>query len=73
MTQREGGNIGVERAEGVHKDVEALAILLVCSAHGTVETPDRLAMLTLWQSRDESVRMGYRLRAKRLLAAWGAT
>jgi hypothetical protein len=75
MTQRTGGNIGAERAEGVQTKVEELAIMLACSAHGAKAVDDRLAMLTLWQGlhNGEDARIGYRLRAKRLLAAWGAT
>lgn len=73
MTQRTGGNIGVERAEGVHKDADALAMLLAASTEVGNPPRDRLEILTYWQGKTESVRMAYRLRAKRLLVAWGAT
>lgn len=73
MTQREGGNIGAERAEGVHKDTDTLAILLACSTEVANPPRDRLEMLTYWQGKDESKRVAYKLRAKRLLKVWGAT
>lgn len=63
-------------SEGKLDNVEQLAILLACSTRvaddGPMQTPvGRVDMIELWESLRPSVQVGYRLRARRLLRAWG--
>lgn len=59
------------KKEGDFSDPETLAILLAVGTKIDPMPGSRLEMLAIWQERDESVRVAYRLRARRLLQTWG--
>ena len=70
-------NSGPEKplgGEGKLDNVEQLAIILACSTEVRDDrVPEgRLDMLEIWESKTPSVQVAYRLRARRLLRAWGA-
>ena len=51
-------------------DVERLAIFLALGPRIRAVPENRVELLEAWKEKRESVRMGYRRRARRLLAAW---
>ncbi len=56
--------------EGALKDVETLAILLACSTKINPPPVGRIELLEIWEAKDDSVKVAYRLRARRLLRLW---
>lgn len=55
----------------VNISIEDLAVILACANETAYPPRDRLEIFTYWQGKSDSVRVAYKLRAKRLLAAWG--
>lgn len=60
------------KAEGKEAEIERLAILLACGHDVSDARPrNRVELLADWEDKRPGTREGYRLRAKRLLEAWG--
>ncbi len=60
-----------DKAEGKLREIETLAIFLATS-HNVADPPlSRIEMHQDWLAKDELVRSGYMIRARRILKAWG--
>lgn len=60
------------RGEGALRDVEKLAMILAVSTNVTSPPQSRIEIHEQWMDRDEAVRVGYLIRARRLLKAWSS-
>jgi hypothetical protein len=59
------------KKEGAFGDLESLAVFLACGTCIDPTPKTRTELLEEWEAKSPSVRVAYRLRAARLVRAWG--